>query len=60
MLKNISDYTPPNEKTGEACIVKGIILNLVVFPFLPRETESTLVTIAIYRLDLEHSTYCIK
>jgi hypothetical protein len=46
-LKNISDYTPPNEKTGKACIVeKCKILNLVAFPFLPREPESTLVTTA--------------
>jgi len=40
VLKNISDYIPPNEKTDEACTVKECkMLNLVVFTFLPRETE---------------------
>lgn len=61
VLKNKSDYIPPNEKTGEACIVKECkMLNLVVFTFLPRVTEDPLVTIATYRSDLEYNTYCIK
>jgi len=61
VLKNITDYIPPNEKTGEACSVKECkMLSLVVFTFLPRVTEDPLVTTAIYRPDLEYSTYCIK
>jgi hypothetical protein len=53
VLKNISDYIPPNEKIGEAGIVKeSKMLNLVVFTFLSRETEGTLVTITIYWPDL--------
>jgi len=61
VLKIISHYIPPNEKTGEACIVKECkMLNLVVFTFLPRETEGPSVTTAIYRPDLEYSTYFIK
>jgi len=61
VLKTISDYIPPKEKTGEACTVKECkMLNLEVFTFIPRETEDPLVTIAIYRPDLEYSTYCIK
>jgi hypothetical protein len=61
VLKNISNYIPPNAKTGKACIVKECkMLYLVVFTFSPRETEGTLVTMAIYRPDLQYSTYCIK
>jgi hypothetical protein len=55
VLKNIPDYIQPNEKTGEVCTVKECkMLKPVAFTFLPRETEGTLVTDAIYRPDLEY------